>query len=126
MAEQLWSDERILQEVSRQSVRPIGGIGVEPDNLKRWFIDSGVAHNIARQVRDDLQAALDAANQRIAELEKELAEANDRLSNYDAVWLYYAGLVEGDEPVDFHELHTMYEKGRADERELCRRKEAGE
>ncbi len=55
MAEQLWSDERIEQEMRR-----IGG-------GSRLYIDD--ACTVAEQVRDDLQAALDAANQRVEELE---------------------------------------------------------
>lgn len=71
---QLWDDDRILKAVSSSSVKVIGGIGIELGDRDLWFLDSGIAHTLLTQLRDDYQQALNAANERIEQLEQQLAE----------------------------------------------------
>lgn len=74
MSDQQWTRERVLKLISANSTKVIGGIGLEPGDLQQWFMNSGIAYNIATTVMDDMQAKLDAAQQRIAKLEGELAQ----------------------------------------------------
>lgn len=63
MAEQLWSDERIAKVTH--------GLYVSADRVTVISIET--MRSFMQMVSDDLQAALDAANQRIAELEAQAA-----------------------------------------------------
>lgn len=67
-----WTDHDINKAISAESVKVMGGIGIEASDLDRWFIDSGVAAYIARQVRIDYQARLQQAEAERDELRQEL------------------------------------------------------
>lgn len=79
-----WTDEAILEAVSAKSVRAIVSTGISSGEPNRWLIDSGDAHNIALQIRDDMAQEIARLQAENAALKQGLAAAKAKIEQLES------------------------------------------